>query len=176
VVTGVEAGSTRAPVRSRYRLGHGYVQRDDLARNAVNYRRGRRCRPPSPRYCARLSFREFSYSLVLDASHHASTDPLGRVHRGHIAEAAALIDAELDRRHGHQRPPLTVGGDPPRPPEVTLRCVRAPRRTEWIPARRVGTLRPYAVPVGGGTSRHPKRLGMPCQPAPEERSPSAPVR
>ena len=121
-------------------------------------------RPPSPRYRARLRFRIASCSM-----HPTTPAPalLGEVHRRHRAPAAALTDAELERRHGHQRPLRTNGGDPPRPPEVTLRCVRAPRRTEWIPARRVGTLRPCAVPVVGGTSRLHKRLGMPCQPAPE---------
>ena len=91
---------------------------------------------------------------------------LGEVHRGHLAEAAPMIDAEVDRMHGQQRPLLTDGGDPPRPPEVTLRCVRAPRRTEWIPARRVGILRPCAVPVVGGTSRLHKASLHACQPAP----------
>ena len=119
-------------------------------------------RPPSPRCRARLSFRIASCSM-----HPTTPAPtlLGEVHRDHFAEAAVMIDAEVDRIHGHQRPLLTDGGDPPRPPEVTLRCVRAPRRTEWIPARRVGILRSCAVPVVGGTSRLHKRLCMPCQPA-----------
>jgi hypothetical protein len=132
-------------------------------------------RPPSPRYRARLSFR---IALVLDASHHATPTLLGEVHvhRRHFAEAAVMIDAEVDRIRGHQRALPTDGGDPPRPAEETLRCVRAPRRTEWIPARRVGILRPCAVPVVGGTSRLHKRLGRPCQPAPNSGHRQPPVR
>ena len=141
-----------------------YVQRDDLLETRSTTAAAEGARPPSPRYRARLSFRIGSCSMHPTAP---AQTLLGEVHRGLFAEAVALIDAELVRRHGHQRPPLTDGGDPPRPPEVTLRCVRAPRRTEWIPARRVGTLRPCAVPVVGGTSRLHKRLRMPCQPAPE---------
>ena len=140
-----------------------YVQRDDLLETRPTTAAAEGARPPSPRYRARLRFRIASCSM-----HPTTPAPaiLGEVHRRHRAPAAALTDAELERRHGHQRPLRTNGGDPPRPPEVTLRCVRAPRRTEWIPARTVGILRPCAVPVVGGTSRLHERLCMPCQPVP----------
>ena len=70
-----------------------YVHRDDdLLENAVNYRRCRRCQTAIAEVPRQI---EFSYRLVLDASHHASTDPLGRSSPGPLCRGC-----RDDRRRG----------------------------------------------------------------------------
>jgi hypothetical protein len=158
--------------------GTVYVQRDDeLRENAVDYRRCPKCQSAaiagvprqiefSYRPCARVRAR-----FIPPRQHRPSwASSLGPLWRGSV-----VIDAEVDRYMAIKRALLRDGGDPPRPAEETLRCVRAPRRTEWIPARRVGILRPCAVPVAGGTSRLHKRLCMPCQPAPNSGNRQSPA-
>ena len=96
-VTGVEAGAHGRPCGADTVWATVYVQRDDLLETRSTTAAAEGARPPSPRYRARLSFRD-SYSLVLDASHHASTDPLGRSSPGPLCRGC-----RADRRRARSK-------------------------------------------------------------------------